>query len=110
MVGAAELRGVGDTCDEPAPAPAPARTPDTSAPCPPTERFASAAIVSLMLKPARGLAFRAGVSEPARVPGRAASAASFNLGSIMLSLQYHGCRPRRILTKKTVFFVFFFFV
>ncbi len=70
---------------EPAPAPAPAETPDTFTPWPPTDKFASRAMVSLTLRPGRGF-----------VPSRRALCNSdvssfcagtrFNLGSVMSCL------------------------
>jgi len=63
IVGAGELPEVaGVTYVEPAPAPAPALTPDVSTPVAPVERFAFDAMVSLMLSPLRGLVVLNGFS------------------------------------------------
>src|SRR5690348_13786640 len=75
---------------KPAPAPAPDCTPDVSTPLAPTERFASRATVSLMLRPALALlrrsAFCSSVRELSGTSAKSPSAStgrSFNLGSIM---------------------------
>jgi len=93
--------GAGDTPDLPgvtlaipAPAPAPAATPEVSTPCPPTERFASLAIVSLILKPAllafKRLALSSSERDFSRSP--AVSAGIVLLGSIKNHLQAVGER------------------
>jgi len=52
--GAGEPLSPGLRAVDPAPAPAPDTTPDVSTPCPPTDRLASAAMVSLILSPFLG--------------------------------------------------------
>ena len=90
MVGAgdsAELPGV--VVVIPDPMPDPARTPEVSTPRAPTDRFASPATVSLMLRPARALFSRSAACSSSEaddfgVPALPFTGTSFNFGSIIL--------------------------